>query len=194
MFSPSIERALSLSVLAHDELVQAGTNPSGFPVRPLHVALMLARWEQDEDVIVAALAHGVAAGAPAWTAQRVEQQFGRHVAALVAELDGSPTLESLSRSQDGLEGVARLSPQAATILAVEALHELQRLHAELREARDPDSVWSRFNGGSTSALAGAAALAQALGRRIESRVARALGAALRALTERARPASVGPRN
>ena len=194
MFSPSIERALSLSVLAHDELVQTGTHPGEFPVRPLHVALMLARWEQDEDVIVAALAHGVASGAPAWTAQRVEQQFGRHVAALVGELDGSPTLESLARSQDGLERVARLSPQAATILAVEALHELQRLHAELREARDPETVWSRFNGGSTPTLAGAAALVQALGRRIESRVSRALGAALRALTERSRPASVGPRS
>jgi (p)ppGpp synthase/HD superfamily hydrolase len=194
MFSPSIERALSLSVLAHDELIQAGTNPSGFPVRPLHVALMLARWEQDEDVIVAALAHGVAAGAPAWTAQRVEQQFGRHVAALVEELDGSPTLDALARSQDGLERIARLSPQAATILAVEALHELHRLHAELREARDPDAVWSRFFGGSSAALAGAEALVQALGRRIEPRVSRALGAALRALIERSRTASVGPRS
>jgi (p)ppGpp synthase/HD superfamily hydrolase len=193
MFSPSIERALSLAVLAHDELIQTGALASTFPVRALHVALMLARWEQDEAVIVAGLAHGIAASAPAWTAQRIEQQFGRHVAALVEELDGCPTLESLARSLEDLERVARLSPQAATILAVELLHELNHLHAEMREAREPDAVWSRFAGGCGAALAGASALAQELGRRVEPRVSRALTAALRALSDRARPASVGPR-
>lgn len=194
MFSTNVERALSVAVLAHDELVQARTNQPSFPVRPLHVALMLARWEQDEGVIVAAVAHGLATGAPAWNAVRVEQQFGRHVAALVAELDGLPTLASQSLSQQELERVARLSPEAATILAVEVLHELHHLHGELRAARDLDAVWARFPGGSATVLAGAGALAQALGRRVEQRVSRALSAILRSLAERARPASVAPRS
>jgi len=194
MFSTSIERALSLALLDHDERTQAGARQPAQAVRPLHVALMLARWEQDEAVIVAALAHGIAAGSAAWNAQRLEQQFGRHVAALVAELDGGVTLESAARAPERLEELARLSPQAATIQAVEVLHDLHQLHAELRGASDADAVWARFAGGSASALAGAAALAQALGRRVEHRVARALSAAVRSLSDRQRPASVGPRS
>ena len=194
MFSTSIERALSLALLDHDERAQSGARQPAHAVRPLHVALMLARWEQDEAVIVAALAHGIAAGAPAWDAQRLEQQFGRHVAALVAELEPAITLVAAARAPEGLEEIARLSPQAATIHAVEVLHDLHQLHAELRAAREADAVWSRFAGGSASALAGAAALAQALSRRVEPRVARALSAAVRSLTDRQRPASVGPRS
>ena len=66
MYSPGIERALHVAVAAHDERGRSGIVSVDRSVHPLHVALMLARWGQDEDVIVAGLMHGVAVTCGGW--------------------------------------------------------------------------------------------------------------------------------
>ena len=169
MYSPGIERALHVAVAAHDERVRSGIVSVDRSVHPLHVALMLARWGQDEDVIVAGLMRGVAVTCGGWEPARLAAEFGPHVAALVGELEGTPT--------------ERLSPQAAVVRATAELHHLQTLLARLREADDPDGVWDELEGGREGELERASARVEALGQRVEPKVARSLSAALRALRE-----------
>jgi len=191
MYSALVERALRAAVAAHDERLRNGIVSVSRSVHPLHVALMLARWGQDEEVIVAGLAQALASTCEAWTPERVASEFGRRVGAIVDELSESVPLDPGARGERRLERVAHMSPLAATVQAASVLHQLQDLLAGLREAEDSSEVWSRFEAGSERTLEAAAELVEALSRRVEPRVARALQSALHALVEHERVAAVG---
>lgn len=174
MFSALVERALRVAIRTHDEETRRGVLvPLERSVHPLHVALMLARWGQDEEVIVAGLMLAVAQRREGWDPIRLAESFNPHVSALVSELRGVAAAPA--------ERLARLSPPAATIAANEELHRLQVLLGRLRGAREPAQVWSAHEGGRERALEDAARRVEALAARVEPRVARALQATLRAL-------------
>lgn len=180
MFSHAIERALAVAISAHAGQSRKCAAPVPYVVHPLHVALILARWGQDDDVIVAGLLHDVVEDSPTWTSEHIEREFGRHVAHLVAELteDKSKPWEERKRAQ--IDHVPHMSPQAATVKAADKLHNLQSLAAELRQCASPDDVWAQFRRGREKTLAMSNELVEALTTRVEPKVAKALRNALRA--------------
>jgi (p)ppGpp synthase/HD superfamily hydrolase len=180
MYSATIERALQVAIAAHDGQKRKSSADVPYVVHPVHVALLLARWGQDDDVIVAGLLHDVVEDSPAWTRERIEAEFGAHVAGIVAELTEDKSKSWEERKRAGVERVARLSPQAATVKAADKLHNLQDLAHELRRAADPAVVWQQFRRPPEPTLAMSAELVEALCTRVEPRVAKALRAALKA--------------
>jgi (p)ppGpp synthase/HD superfamily hydrolase len=184
MFSTSIERALRAAIEAHDGQIRKGRTPAPYIVHPLHVALMLARWNQDESVIIAGLLHDVVEDCDDWTLARIEAEFGAHVAGMVDELSEDKSKSWEERKRAGVERVARLSPQAATVKACDKLHNLTTLLAELRSHADhADEIWAGFNGGRERTLEMSSELVEALTERVEPKVARALRNALQALVD-----------
>jgi len=184
MFSTSIERALSAAIEAHDGQSRRGPTPAPYIVHPLHVALMLARWSQDESVIVAGLMHDVVEDCEAWTVERVEAEFGSHAAGIVGQLTEDKGLTWEQRKRAGIEHVAHLSPQAATVKACDKLHNLATLLAELRaHPEQADAIWAGFKGGRERTLELSSELVEALTQRVEPRVGRALRNALQALLD-----------
>jgi len=183
VFSRQVERALHLVIDAHDGQVRKGDARSPYVVHPLHVAMMLSRWGMDEDVIVAGLLHDVVEDCEDWTVERVEAEFGAHIATIVDELteDKSQTWEQ--RKQAGIDGVDGMSPQAATVKAADKLHNLESLLAELRAAADPANVWKNFKGGRSGTLRVAGEMVEALRRRVDPRLGRALALALKDVVE-----------
>jgi (p)ppGpp synthase/HD superfamily hydrolase len=181
MFSQEIERALLAAITAHQGQHRKGAPNVPYVVHPLHVALMLARWNMDEVVIVAGLMHDVVEDCPGWTLARVEAEFGKHVASIVAELTEDKTQSWAERKQRALDHVAHLSPQAAAIKAADKLHNLQSLLGELRASQDPDALWARFKGGRDQTLAMSEKLVTALEARVDPKIGRSLRAALTAL-------------
>lgn len=182
MFSQAVEQALRAALDAHGGQLRRTLEPTPYVVHPLHVALILARWGLDDDVLVAALLHDVAEDSPDWPLARIEAQFGHHVERLVAELTEDKSKSWDERKRIGVERVAHMSPLAATIKAADKLHNLQTLVFELR-TQPADEVWSRFRGGREKTLAMSAELVEALAKRVEPRVAKSLRAALRALID-----------
>ena len=125
MYSPVVEKALGIALAAHDgQLRKASSEP--YIVHPLHVALILARWGQDDDVIVAGLLHDVVEDCDGWDLARVEREFGHHIAHVVGELteDKSKTWEERKRA--GIAKVPHMSPQAATVKSADKLHNRDR--------------------------------------------------------------------
>ena len=181
MFSAVVERALQVSLAAHQGQLRKSAASVPYVVHPLHVALMLARWGVDDDVIVAGLLHVVAEDAPDWTLARSEAEFGPHVAQIVGQLTEDKSKSWEERKRAGVERVPHMSPQAATVKAADKLHNLASLTAELRATDDPIGVWARFRGGRERTLVMSAELVEALSARVEPKVARALRAALEAL-------------
>lgn len=179
MFSHAIERALRVAVDAHQGQVRKSADQAPYVVHPMHVALILARWGQDDDVIVAGLLHDVAEDAPEhWPLSRIDAEFGHHIARIVGELTEDKAKSWDERKRAAIDHVPHMSPQAATVKAADKLHNLQSLAAELRST-GADEVWSRFRGGREKSLQVAHDLVDALAKRVEPRVAKALRAALK---------------
>ena len=79
MFSSVVEKALRVSVAAHAGQFRKGSERVHYATHPMHIALMLAKWGFDEDVIAAGLLHDVVEDCEGWTLPRIEEQFGAHV-------------------------------------------------------------------------------------------------------------------
>lgn len=178
-FSPRVEEALAAALNAHHGQVRMGRADVPYAVHPLHVAWMLRRYTEDEEVLVAALLHDVVEDSEDWSRERVTERFGARVAGIVDELSEDPELSWRARKEGGIDGVGDLTPEAALVKACDHLHNLASLEANLCE-RDPESVWAGFHGGRAGTLAVARGLAEALAPRVPA----ALGRALRRLTER----------
>lgn len=184
MFSTSIERALRAAIEAHDGQVRKGLTPAPYIVHPLHVALMLARWNQDESVILAGLMHDVVEDCEAWTLERLGDEFGAHVAGIVDELTEDKSRSWEERKQAGIARVPSLSPQAATVKACDVIHNLAALLNELRaHPEQAAETWSGFKGGRERTLELSGALVEALSQRVEPKVARTLRNAHQALVD-----------
>jgi (p)ppGpp synthase/HD superfamily hydrolase len=183
MFSPGIERALRISIDAHQGQTRKGEADVPYVVHPLHVALILARFGMDEDVLQAAILHDVVEDCDGWTLERLEREFGSHVAKIVAELTEDKSKTWDERKRHGIEKVANMSPQAASVKAADKLHNLQSLLATLRASEDHALVWKHFHGGREKTLKLSGELVEALAARIEPRLAKALRSAMKAVVE-----------
>ena len=184
MFSRRIELALDAAIRAHEGQHRKSGEEVPYAVHPLHVALMLARWDMEEDVIVAGLLHDVVEDCEDWSAERVEQEFGSHVASIVSELTEDKGQGWETRKRTAIEAVPGLTPQAASVRAVDILHNLRSLEASLRGAdSDPAAVWARFRGGRERTLEDAREMVAVLQTRIDPRLGRALQAAIDAVLE-----------
>ena len=134
MFGEKVERALRAAVEAHQDQFRKGLDGVPYVTHPMHVALILARRGMDEDLIVAGLLHDVVEDSEVWTLERVAAEFGQHVKSIVEQLteDRSQTWEERKRA--AIDKVPRMSPEAASVKAVDKLHNLQTLLSDLRAA------------------------------------------------------------
>lgn len=183
MYSTVIERALAASLAAHEGQSRKGECATPYVIHPMHVALMLARFGLDDDVIAAGLLHDVVEDCPAWSNERVQAEFGAHVAGIVSQLTEDKSRSWDERKQAAIAKVPHMSPEAASVKACDKLHNLHSLVNQLRDAQDPELVWAKFKGGRERTLAMSHDLVEALTQRVDARIAKALRAALRSLFE-----------
>lgn len=174
MFSPEIERALRVAIAAHDGQVRKGIESVPYVTHPFHVALMLARLGFDDTLIQAGLLHDVVEDCAGWTLERVESEFGAPVRAIVAELTEDKSQSWETRKRTAVDHVAHMSALALSVKAIDKLHNLECLLADLRATADHAQVWARFKGGRERTLTMSADLVRALEERVDARIARAL--------------------
>ncbi len=183
MYSSIIERALHAAIAAHEGQSRKGDSASPYITHPMHVALMLARFGLDDDVVAAGLLHDVIEDCDGWSVERVQAEFGPHVAGIVAQLTEDKARSWAERKSAGIEKVPHMSPEAASVKACDKLHNLHSLVNQLRAADDPEQVWAKFNGGRERTLSMSRELVEALTQRVDARIAKALRSALHALYE-----------
>ena len=163
-----------MAVAAHEGQYRKGAEQVHYATHPLHIAVMLARWGFEDRVIVAGLLHDVVEDCPDWTLERLDDEFGAEIAAIVRQLteDKSRTWEE--RKRWAVDHVPQMTADALVVKAVDKLHNLQCLLAELEAAADVETVWARFRGGRERTLAHDEELVEALAERVDPRLAHAL--------------------
>ena len=162
-YSDRINHALAFAAKHHDQQVRKGTRLP-YVTRPANVAIILARYDQDEQTIVAGILQDViedcvrdAVSLP-MLEQRVGDKFGREVLDTALAItqrrldDDGIELSHDDRRDDLVERMARAGERARWVCAANELHAANTILADLRRTIDPNIVWGRFTGGKDATI------------------------------------------
>jgi hypothetical protein len=162
-YSDRINHALAFAAKHHDRQVRKGTRLP-YLTQPANVAVILARYDQDESTIVSGVLHDVVEDCVGenYTREMLEQRiagkFGSDVLDTVLAVtqrrkdDDGVEFSAEERREDFLERLSDASPTALWVCAADKLHNANSLLSDLRRTVDPDTVWGRFSGGRESTV------------------------------------------
>src|SRR5215469_2625809 len=116
-YSDRINHAFAFAAKHHDTQVRKGT-ALPYLTRPANVAVILTRYGQAEDTVLAAILHGVVEG---------------------SVRDG--------RKRDAVVRLATAPTAARWVCAADALHSVGTILADLKRTDYPETVWARTSRG-----------------------------------------------
>ena len=157
-YSDRINHALAFAAKHHDRQVRKGTRLP-YLTHPASVAIILTRYDQDEDTVVAGILHDVVEDCvrERYTRDMLEQRIGEKFGGDVLEAvlavtqrtadDQGIELSSDERKDDYLDRLSQTGERARWVCAADKVHNGNSILADLRRTIDPDTVWSRFSSG-----------------------------------------------
>ena len=162
-YSDRINHALAFAAKHHDRQVRKGTRLP-YLTHPASVAIILTRYGQDDDTVVAGILHDVIDDCvrenytKEMLAQRIADKFGMRVLDTVLAItqrntdDTGVELSSDERRQDYLDRLAGADERARWVYAADKLHHACTLAADVKRTIDPNTIWSRFGAGKTGTV------------------------------------------
>lgn len=163
-YSDRINHAFAFAAKHHDQQVRKGTRLP-YLTHPANVAVILTRYECDDDTVVAGILHDVVEDCvrEGWTRamleSRIAEKFGDTVLAAVLSVtkrkldaDGNE-MDRDERNADYLERIGGATDPAKWVCAADKLHNVNATLADLRRTMEPSTVWSRFAGGRDGTIA-----------------------------------------
>ena len=162
-YSDRINHALAFAAKHHDRQVRKGTRLP-YLTHPANVAIILARYGQDELTVVSGILHDVVEDCVSdgytrdMLTQRIGDKFGPEALDTILAVTHRQTdeegveLSSEERKDDYLARLAAAPPRARWVCAADKIHNGSSILADLNRTMDPDTVWSRFNAGRTGTV------------------------------------------
>jgi hypothetical protein len=157
-YSDRINHALAFAIKHHDQQVRKGTRLP-YVTHPANVAIILTRYGQDEDTVVAGILHDVIEDCvrDGYTremlASRIADKFGDDVLTTVLAVthrkydDDGTELSSDDRRDDYLARLDAASTRARWVCAADKVHNGSTILADLKRTGYPETVWGRFSAG-----------------------------------------------
>ncbi|MFL5577869.1 MAG: HD domain-containing protein [Gemmatimonadaceae bacterium] len=155
-YSDRINHAFAFAAKHHDQQVRKGTRLP-YLTHPANVAVILTRYGQDEETVLAGILHDVIEDCiderytREMLEQRVAEKFGRNVLDTVLAVthrkvdDDGVELSAEERKEDYLERLAQADERARWVCAADKVHNGGSILADLNRTRFPETVWSRFS-------------------------------------------------
>lgn len=156
-YSDKINHAFAFAAKHHDRQVRKGTKLP-YLTHPANVAVILTRYDRDEDTVVAGILHDVVEdcvrdGYSQETLQRrIGEKFGETVLDTVLQVthrkldDDGVELSSLERKTDYLERLSEAGDAARWVCVADKIHNAHSILSDLRRTVDSQAIWSRFTG------------------------------------------------
>jgi (p)ppGpp synthase/HD superfamily hydrolase len=144
IFSNRVERAVGVALRAHGDQVRKGDSQMPYIVHPVTVALILSRYWNDEDVIIAGLLHDTLEDTTL-PREEIAREFGDKVLGYVEDVT-EPKLPGVSWETKKDRYLRRLeaAPQGSMLVAcadkIANLISMVAVHAT-----EGAAVWRRFN-------------------------------------------------
>jgi hypothetical protein len=163
-YSDRVNHALAFAAKHHDRQVRQGT-AAPYATHPANVALILTRYDQPEDTVVAGILYDVVADSvrDGLTHEDLVDRIGRKWGGAVLEDvlavtrrrldDDGVELGKDEQHEDMLARLGRASDGARWVCAADAVHAAGSLLADVRRTIEPATVWSRVAGGRDAAIA-----------------------------------------
>jgi len=157
-YSDVINHALAFAAKHHDRQVRKGTKLP-YLTHPANVAIILTRYDCDNDTVVAGILHDVIEDCvrDGYTRDMLEQRIGDKFGGNVLETvmavtyrrndDDGVELSAEERKADYLDRLAGANDSARWVCAADKVHNASSIISDLRRTVDPESVWARFGGG-----------------------------------------------
>lgn len=157
-YSDRINHALAFAAKHHDQQVRKGTRLP-YLTHPANVAIILTRYGQDDDTVVAGILHDVIEDCvrDGFTREmlesRIADKFSQDVLETVLAVthrkydDEGIELSSEERKDDYLERLASAGLRARWVCAADKVHNASTILADLKRTDYPETVWGRFNAG-----------------------------------------------
>jgi (p)ppGpp synthase/HD superfamily hydrolase len=157
-YSDRINHAFAFAAKHHDQQVRKGTRVPYF-THPANVAVILTRYGQDEETVLAGILHDVVEDCvrDGFTSEMLVERIGDKFGATVLEDvlavterkrdENDVELDWEERKSDYLERLASASERARWVCAADKIHNGGSLLADLRRTVFPESVWGRFKRG-----------------------------------------------
>ena len=157
-YSDRINHALAFAAKHHDQQVRKGTRLP-YLTHPANVAIILTRYGQDVDTVVAGILHDVIEDCVRenYTREmleaRIADKFGAEVLNTVLAIthrkfdDDGVEMAHEEKRDDYLARLAGANERARWVCAADKLHNAGSLLADLRRTVDPSTVWTRFQAG-----------------------------------------------
>jgi (p)ppGpp synthase/HD superfamily hydrolase len=143
IFTARTERAIALAVRAHHGQVRKGDGETPYVVHPVTVALILSRYTDDEDTIIAGLLHDVLEDTDLGEAEI--GTLGDKVLAMVRDVT-EPDLPGLSWDTRKLRYLRKLERAPRGSLLVACADKIANLISMIAaHASQGDTVWERFH-------------------------------------------------
>lgn len=164
-YSDRINHAFAFAAKHHDRQVREGARPP-YLTHPANLAVMLTRYGQDEETVLAGILHDVVedCARKPYTRDtmvaRVREKWGEQVLQDVlavtqrASDDEGNDLDAEERKQDVLARLATASERARWVYAADQLHSAASILADLRRTSFPEAVWGRLASGRDGTIAG----------------------------------------
>ena len=157
-YSDVINHAFAFAAKHHDQQVRKGTKLP-YLTHPANVAVILTRYGQDEQTVVAGILHDVVEDCvrdgftEEMLAQRIGDKFGPDVLETVLAVtyrrqdEDGIELSSSDKKSDYLERLASASERARWVCAADKLHNASSIISDLDRTLESESIWRRFGGG-----------------------------------------------
>lgn len=157
-YSDVINHAFAFAAKHHDQQVRKGTKLP-YLTHPANVAVILTRYGQDDQTVVAGILHDVVEDCvrdgftQPMLEQRIGDKFGADVLQTVLAVtyrrhdEEGVELSSLEKKTDYLERLGTAGDRARWVCAADKLHNVSSILADLARTLDSATIWSRFGGG-----------------------------------------------
>jgi (p)ppGpp synthase/HD superfamily hydrolase len=157
-YSDRINHALAFAAKHHDRQVRKGTRLP-YITHPANVAIILARYGQGDDTVVAGILHDVVEDCVRenWTQEMLEERIGEKFGTDVLDTvlmvthrkvdDDGNEMDKQERNADYLARLAQATESAHWVCAADKIHNASSILADLRRTVDPESVWGRVSVG-----------------------------------------------
>ena len=138
-----LEKAITTALRIHWNQKRKGDNLTPYAVHPISVAMLLARYTDDEDIIISGLLHDALEDTK-YGAREIERNFGKRVLSIVEECtEKNPRAPWETRKFDALVAIKNKSKEACLVMLADKIHNvksLQYAYAVLGE-----NLWRRFS-------------------------------------------------
>lgn len=145
IFASNLYKAIRFATAAHTGQTRKGKPDVPYITHPLTVALVLARADADEDVVIAGILHDTVEDSNGKvTLEDIKDNFGELVAMLVGHVtEQDKSLPWEQRKQIALTHIYKMPYGALLLKSADVLANLSDLLTDLEV--EGESVWDRFN-------------------------------------------------